>query len=239
MSADHIDKNFCNSIKQLWNHPKIKIIVIYFVVAVVTSIIVTVLISKGYISADTEKLGGKQQQIRGTLSFKHDAFAATICPLESNASSCFINNVSRADTVDGQWVIEIDDGKGQHFVKLDGNNITILNDFKGKFKIEVSMYHSVRDRYGFVFQLNGIPYATCLFQQLKEKFSKLTRFCDWNLAKSGQYRLDGVGHYILPTVIFDEISTSLIKGDVITISFFSNTFIVGTPFVSYDGAISY
>jgi len=230
-----------NSIKQLWNNTKIKVIAAFFVLAFVASfIIVIALIIKG---ADPAKImddvfGDKQQRIRGTLSFKCDAIAVTICPLGSNASSCFTDNVCHADTIDGHWVIENDYGKGQHFVKLDGNNITILNDFEGKFKIEVSMYRLVQDKYGFVFHLNGIPYATCLFQRLKEIFSKQTRFCDWKLAQSGQYRLDSVSNFILSTVMFNKTSTNLNKGGVIAISFSNNAFIVGTPSVYYDGTIS-
>jgi len=251
------DNNLCSSIKQFWNDHKfvaifvIIVIVALFVLAVAASITFIVLISKGYRFADPAEIslvpneslddvfGDKQQRIRGTLSFKYDAIAVTICPLGSNASSCFTDNVCHADRIDGHWVIENDDGKGQNFVKLDGNNITILNDFEGKFKIEVSMYHSVKDKYGFVFHLNGISYAPCLFQRLKEILSKLTRFCYWKLAQSGQYRLDSVGHFRLSTVMFNEPSTNLNKGDVITISVFgNNAFIVGTPSVYYDGTRS-
>jgi len=220
-----------NMIKQLWNDHKIIIIIIaVFCVLVAVAIPVIVLISKQ--PAD--------DAITGTLSFKYDAKAVTICPLGSYTSSCFTDNVCHADTIDGHWVIEKDDGKGKNFVKLDGNNITILNDYEGMFKIKVSMYRSDKDQYGFVFHLNGIPYATCLFQQLKERFVK-TRFCDWEIPQSGQYRLDSVGgQFRLTTLMFNETSTHLNKGDVITISVFgNNAFIVGTPSIYYDGTITY
>jgi len=180
--------------------------------------------------------GEKQQSIRVSLFCTFRTIPVTICPKSSReeepvASACFIQNVSQAETVIGQWALKKEDEKENRFFQFSGNNITLLNDFEGNLIIDASMYRLVTDRYGFVLNLNGVPNTPCVFQQRKEKFSATTGFCKWARPKHW-YRLDKTDSYLLTPVNYNR-TEKLNKGTVITITYFG--VIKENPTISFDG----
>jgi len=180
--------------------------------------------------------GEKQQPISASLFFQHLTIPATICLRGGTASSCFIQHVSQADTIIGEWALKKEDEKENKFFQLSGNSITILNEFEGDLKIKASMYRLNTDRYGFVLNLNGVPNITCIFQQLNESFSAATQFCKWTL-DSIRYRLDKKDNYLLTTLNYNH-AVKLSKGAVITITYFgTKSFIKENLTISFDGII--
>jgi hypothetical protein len=190
------------------------------------------------ISVSDGVFADNEKPLSELIFFQRSTIPTTICPSLEKIGPCFVSNISKAEIGSGSWKFENKDKKLHHFFRLEGNNITILKNFEGKLDFQVSMYKRETEQSGFVFLLNNVPYATCVFRQLHEKLSKRTRYCEWDIEETHRLRFNGLDDFFWTTFTYSHGTAKLYQGDVLTIKFIGTTaFLKGNPTLSFNGQI--